>query len=90
MYTFLLYITGRRQKTLDLIETLKGFLSERFKDQYSLEIVDVLEDPRRAEKDMILATPTLVKSAPPPIRKIIGDFRNSQDLFALLNSADHT
>jgi len=37
-----------------------------------------------------LATPTLVKSAPPPIRKIIGDFRNSQDLFALLNSADHT
>jgi circadian clock protein KaiB len=90
MYTFLLYITGRRQKTLDLIEALKGFLSERFKDQYSLETIDVLEDPQRAEEDMILATPTLVKSAPPPIRKIIGDFRNSQDLFALLNSADHT
>jgi circadian clock protein KaiB len=89
MYTFLLYITGKRQKTLVLIEALKGFLRERFKDQYSLEIIDVLEDPRRAEEDMILATPTLVKSAPLPIRKIIGDFRNSQDLFALLNSTDH-
>jgi len=90
MYKFLLYITGRRQKTLALIEALKGFLGERFKDQYSLEIIDVLEDPRRAEEDMILATPTLVKNAPPPIRKIIGDFHNSQDLFALLNSTDHT
>jgi circadian clock protein KaiB len=90
MYTFLLYITGRRQKTLDLIEALKGFLSERFKDQYTLETIDVLEDPRRAEEDMILATPTLVKSAPPPIRKIIGDLRNSPELFALLNATDHT
>jgi circadian clock protein KaiB len=89
MYKFLLYITGRRQKTLDLIEALKGFLSERFKDQYSLEIIDVLEDLQRAEDDMILATPTLVKSAPPPRLKIIGDFRNSQDLFALLNSSDY-
>jgi circadian clock protein KaiB len=89
MYTFLLYITGRRQKTLALIETLKGFLTERFKDQYSLEIIDVLEDPRRADDDMILATPTLVKSAPPPIRKIIGDLRNSPELFVLLNSRDH-
>lgn len=88
MYKFLLYITGRRQKTLALIEALKGFLSERFKDQYSLEIIDVLEDPQRAEEDMILATPTLVKSSPPPIRKIIGDFHNGQDLFALLNSTD--
>jgi len=90
MYTFLLYITGRRQKTLELIEVLRGFLSERFKDQYSLEIIDVLEDPRRAEEDMILATPTLVKSAPLPIKKIIGDFRNSQDLFAVLDSSDYT
>ena len=90
MYKFLLYITGRRQKTLDLIEVLKGFLGERFKDQYSLEIIDVLEEPQRAEEDMILATPTLVKSAPLPIRKIIGDFRNSQNLFTLLDSSDYT
>ena len=90
MYSFLLYITGRRGKTRELIEVLKGYLGERFKDQYSLEIIDVLEDPRRAEEDMILATPTLVKSAPLPLRKIIGDFRNSQDLFAVLDSRDHT
>jgi len=90
MHTFLLYITGKGHKSEEIIETLRGFLTERFNDRYSLEIVDVLEDPQRAEEDMILATPTLVKSAPPPIRKIIGDFRNSQDLFALLNSTDHT
>ncbi len=90
MYTFLLYITGRNKRSGEVIETIKGFLEERFNGQHSLEIIDVLEDPQRAEEDMILATPTLIRSAPPPTRKIIGSFRNRQALFALLNSENHT
>ena len=89
MHTFLLYITGKGGKAEEIIETLRGFLTERFNDQHSLEIVDVLEAPQRAGEDMIFATPTLVKNAPLPIHKIIGDFRSKEALFPVLNSKNH-
>jgi circadian clock protein KaiB len=41
--------------------------------RYELEIVDVLENPQRAEDERILATPTLIKQLPPPLRRVIGD-----------------
>ena len=41
--------------------------------QYQLEIIDVLEQPQVAEDDKILATPTLIKQLPPPLRRVIGD-----------------
>lgn len=89
MHTFLLYITGTGHKAEEVIETLRGFLTEWFNDQYSLEVIDILENPQRAEEDMILATPTLVKHTPPPTRKIIGNLRSKQALFALLNATNH-
>lgn len=36
-------------------------------------IIDVLEHPQIAEDEKILATPTLIKALPPPLRRVIGD-----------------
>jgi circadian clock protein KaiB len=46
--------------------------------QYQLEIIDVLEHPQRAEDDKILATPTLIKQLPPPLRRVIGDLSDKE------------
>jgi circadian clock protein KaiB len=44
--------------------------------EYELQIIDVLEDPDAAEQDKVLATPTLIKQLPPPLRRVIGDLSN--------------
>ena len=46
---------------------------EELSAEYELQIIDVLENPQMAEDDRILATPTLIKQLPLPLRRIIGD-----------------
>jgi len=78
MYNLRLYVVGKTTKSLLAIENLKAILEDQFKGLYSLEIIDVFENPGLAEGDEILATPTLVKIFPEPIRKVIGDLSNEE------------
>ena len=55
------------------------------KDQYVIEVVDLLIEPQLAEGDQILAIPTLVKKVPEPIRNIIGDLSNEEKVLVGLN-----
>jgi circadian clock protein KaiB len=52
---------------------LRRICEEDLRGEYALEIIDVLEQPDVAETDRILATPTLIKQLPPPLRRVIGD-----------------
>jgi circadian clock protein KaiB len=45
---------------------------------YSIEVVDILKDPQRAESEKILATPMLVRKKPPPVRRILGDLSDTE------------
>ena len=47
-------------------------------DHYDIDVVDVLENPQLAERDKILATPTLIKGLPEPVRRIIGDLSDRE------------
>ena len=51
---------------------------QELEGRYELEIVDVLEHPQRAEDEKILATPTLIKQLPPPLRRVIGDLSDKE------------
>lgn len=73
-----LYVAGQTRKSLTALTNLKRFCEEHLAGQYRLEVVDLLEDPRRAQTDQILAIPTLVRKLPEPIRKIIGDLSNTE------------
>lgn len=73
-----LYITGRTSRSENAISNLQRICSEEFKNNYILQIIDVLEQPQLAEDEKILATPTLIKELPPPLRRIIGDLSNSE------------
>ncbi len=68
-----LYVTGKSAKSEVAIANLRRLCDEELSGRYELQIVDVLEHPQAAEDDKILATPTLIKRLPPPLRRVIGD-----------------
>jgi circadian clock protein KaiB len=72
-YILTLYVTGTSPRTKVAIDNLNKICAQELAGQYKLEIVDVLENPQRAEDERILATPTLIKQLPPPLRRVIGD-----------------
>lgn len=73
-----LFVTGHTSRSEAAIRNLRRICEEDLKGQYELEIIDVLERPQLAEDEKILATPTLIKQLPPPLRRIIGDMSNSE------------
>ena len=73
-----LYVAGQTRKSMTALANLKRFCEEHLAGKYKLEVVDLLEDPQRAQTDQILAIPTLVRKLPEPIRKIIGDLSNTE------------
>ena len=73
-----LYVIGKTPGSVKAIEDLKTILEDEFKDQYSLEVLDIFENPGLAEEDKILATPTVIKLLPLPIRKIVGDLSDRE------------
>jgi len=75
-YILKLYITGRSPRAERAIANLKRLCKDELEGCYELEIIDVLEHPELAENDRILATPTLIKQLPPPLRRVIGDLSN--------------
>jgi circadian clock protein KaiB len=72
-YILTLYVTGTSPRTQIAIDNLNRICGQDLNGRYELEIVDVLEQPQRAEDERILATPTLIKQLPPPLRRVIGD-----------------
>lgn len=73
-----LYITGKTPKSERAIANLKKICESELEGLYELQIIDVLESPQLAEDEKILATPTLIKDLPPPLKRIIGDLSNSE------------
>jgi len=57
---------------------MKQICSKEFEGKIDLEIIDVIENPQLAKDEKIIATPTVIKMLPAPIRRIIGDFSNRE------------
>ena len=73
-----LYVAGQTPKSLTAFSNLKRICEDHLKGRYRIEVIDLLENPRLAEGDQILAIPTLVRKLPEPIKKIIGDLSNTE------------
>jgi circadian clock protein KaiB len=85
-----LYIAGQTTKSITAFANIKKICEEHLKGKYSIEIIDLLENPKLAKGDQILAIPTLVKQLPPPLKKIIGDFSNTQKVLIGLDIVPKT
>ena len=77
-YELRLYVAGETPKSLKAFENLKRICEEHLKDRYTIEIIDLVKNPKLAAGDQIVAIPTLVRKLPPPVRKIIGDLSNTE------------
>jgi len=83
-YKLTLYVTGKSPKSKKAIKNVMNLCEKVVSDTYTLEIIDTLENPERAEKARVIATPTLVKESPLPIKRIVGDLSNEERvLFSL-------
>ena len=77
-YILKLYVTGQTANSQRALRNLENILNNELKDLYELKVIDVLERPQLAEDDKILATPTLAKVLPAPVKKIIGDLSDKE------------
>lgn len=77
-YRFKLFVSGNDRRTRRALATLDGICAEGLLPQPSIQIVDVREQPELAEVQKVLATPLLVKEAPSPVARIIGELIDRQ------------
>ncbi|MEO0421144.1 MAG: circadian clock KaiB family protein [Pseudomonadota bacterium] len=68
-----LFITGRSHRGETAARNVRQLFGETLRQPYQLTVVDVLETPELAEASRVMATPTLIKESPGPIRRVIGD-----------------
>lgn len=83
-----LYVTGNSQRSSRAIEAVRAICRDYLQNRVTLEIVDVLEQPEDAENERIIATPTLIRKAPGPHRRLVGDLGETERIIRLLGFWD--
>ncbi|HKP30148.1 MAG TPA: circadian clock KaiB family protein [Gemmatimonadales bacterium] len=73
-----LYVAGQTPKSVAAFANLKAICEEHLAGRYRIEVIDLLEHPQLAAGDQIVAIPTLVRKLPEPLRRIVGDLRNTE------------
>jgi circadian clock protein KaiB len=73
-YALRLYITGQTPRSLQSVENLRALCDKYIPNQFDLEVVDIYQQPAMAAAGQIIAAPTLIKSMPLPLRRLVGDF----------------
>ncbi|HZS04028.1 MAG TPA: circadian clock KaiB family protein [Blastocatellia bacterium] len=77
-----LYITGLTPRSERAIANLRRICEDELGGRYEMVIIDVLERPQLAEDERIIVTPTLIKSMPPPLRRVIGDLSETEKVLS--------
>ena len=84
-----LYVAGQTPKSMTAFANLKKICEEHLAGRYEIEVIDLLENPKLARGDQILAIPTLVRKLPEPVRKMIGDLSNTERVLIGLDLLPH-
>lgn len=79
-YVLRLYVTGLTGASARAIERVQSFCKQYLDGRYALEVIDIYQLPALARDQQILATPTLIKVLPSPLRRFIGDLSNTERL----------
>ena len=84
-YIFRLYVSGATALSARAVVNARKICDDHLKGRYQLEILDIADNVEMAMKDQIVAAPTLVKLAPAPLRRFIGDMSNVKSLLERLD-----
>lgn len=77
-YRLTLYVSGSSPRSVRAIENIKKLCEERLNGRYQLEVVDLYQQPERASEAQVVAAPTLIKTLPIPIRRLVGDLADTE------------
>lgn len=86
-YSLRLYVTGSSRLSLRAVKNLREICEQYIPDRYDLDVVDIYQRPELARAGEIIAAPTLVKTLPPPTRRLIGDFSDLRKVLVRLELA---
>lgn len=89
-YELRLYVAGQTPRSMEAFSNLKKICEDHLKGRYSIEVIDLLENPMLAKGDQILAIPTLVRRLPEPVRKIIGTLADTDRVLVGLDLRPRT
>lgn len=84
LYRLRLFVAGTTPRSQRTIAVLRRLCEGRLHGRYDLEVVDIYQQPNLAERDQVIAAPTLVKLAPSPVRRVIGDLADEPRLLRAL------
>lgn len=84
-----LYTAGQSPKSLAALSNLKRICDQHLAGRYTIEVIDLMKNPRLAKDDEIIAIPTLVRKLPAPLRKIIGDLSDEERALVGLQLRPH-
>lgn len=77
-YLLRLYVTGSTPRSARSIFNIRTLCEDRLHDRYELEVVDIYQQPELAREQQIIAAPTLIKTLPLPLRKLVGDLSDRE------------
>lgn len=84
-WAFQLYVAGMNRSARKALANLEAIGEAHLRRQYTVEVVDLLEQPERALAERVLAVPMLVRTEPKPVRRIIGDLSTTAEVLAGLD-----
>ncbi|MFW6044525.1 MAG: circadian clock KaiB family protein [Planctomycetota bacterium] len=80
-----LYVMGEAARAKRSIDQMEEIMESNFPGKYTLEVIDLMKRPQLAEDEKIMATPTVIKELPPPLRKIVGDLSDEHKVLVGLD-----
>lgn len=84
-YVLRLYVTGTTPRSMRAIANVKEFCEEYLQGRYTLDVIDLYQQPHLAEGEQIIAVPTLIKKLPLPLRRIIGELSDTERILVGLD-----
>jgi circadian clock protein KaiB len=86
-YVLRLFVAGNTTRSIQAIENIREICEKNLQGRYTLEVIDIYQQPELARGEQILAAPTLIKSLPLPLRRIIGNLSSIERILVGLNLA---
>jgi circadian clock protein KaiB len=83
-YGLTLFVTGATPRSVLAVENVQAFCGRELEGSYDLEIVDLYEDPSRAQPANVIVAPTLIRYEPKPVKLMVGDMSDTQRLHSTI------
>lgn len=84
-WILLLYVAGQNRNSRTAFENLRNICETHLTRKYTIEVIDLLENPQLAKEHQIVAVPTVIRKLPAPVRKIIGNLSSTEKVLVGLD-----